>query len=869
MSVSKKSVCFFFCLTAILAAIFHSSLSPSQTLFSNDSPLGILSSEALRLPEGFSGYWLDLNWLGAWAPSAVPGFSFLWFWLCGPLIFGKTYAPVSLLLLGCAAWIFFRQLRFSPMVSALGGLAAALNMNAFSNACWGLGSRALVFGTTFLALAALQSRCSQRRWVTIALAGLAVGMGIMEGYDVGAIFSLYVAAFVMFVSLNEGGATPQNIARGIGRVAVVAMFSAFIAASAIFTLIETQVKGVAGTAAPSDPLAVRQKWDFATQWSLPKVETVRVLLPGVFGYGMPEMYSIRSEDYNGAHYWGAVGQSPGNERSRFSGAGEYAGVLVVLLALWAVLQSFRGPGSPLSQLEKRSVWFWFGAALVSLVLAWGRHAPVYQFLYALPWFSTIRNPIKFMHPFQVSMLILCAHGLQGFWKCYLAGPVKGTEGIAAHLKSWLKRAPVFEKRWVYGSATAVVLSFFGWLIYVESKPALVKHLESILVDPGQAAEIARFSASDVGWFVLFLLLSVASLILLMSGFLAGSRQRWAAVLLGVVLVADLARANAPWLVYYDYKEKYATNPILEFLRKETARHRVQVFPFSLNNPEFAFFQQQYYYVTWLQNLFQYYNIRSLDVIQEPRMGADKAAYRAAFISTNVQSMIRYWELTNTRYHFGMAGSFTDQINQQLDPVKKRFKQHTAFTLVQEKAGGPITVVTNSAGPLAMIEFSGALPRVALYTNWEIGADDAAVLNRLVDPAFDPLKTVLVSDANLAKQQGGDSGNGAGVVEMKSYAPKRIVYQAKCNDPSVLMMNDRFSPDWKVWVDGMPQPILRCNFIMRGVSLPAGEHEVEFRFEPGYHALYVSLAAIGVALGLCGWLTFRSGKAPGAKREIEK
>jgi hypothetical protein len=42
-------------------------------------------------------------------------------------------------------------------------------------------------------------------------------------------------------------------------------------------------------------------------------------------------------------------------------------------------------------------------------------------------------------------------------------------------------------------------------------------------------------------------------------------------------------------------------------------------------------------------------------------------------------------------------------------------------------------------------------------------------------------------------------------------------------------------------------MLRCNFIMRGVQLPAGGHTVEFRFEPSYRLLYLSLSAIGLGL----------------------
>jgi uncharacterized membrane protein YfhO len=78
---------------------------------------------------------------------------------------------------------------------------------------------------------------------------------------------------------------------------------------------------------------------------------------------------------------------------------------------------------------------------------------------------------------------------------------------------------------------------------------------------------------------------------------------------------------------------------------------------------------------------------------------------------------------------------------------------------------------------------------------------------------------------------------------------------------VLVLNDKFDPNWRVSVDGQPQTLLRCNFIMRGVYLPAGPHTVEFQYHPSITGLYVSLSAIIVGLALCGYLAFS--KAPPA------
>jgi uncharacterized membrane protein YfhO len=55
------------------------------------------------------------------------------------------------------------------------------------------------------------------------------------------------------------------------------------------------------------------------------------------------------------------------------------------------------------------------------------------------------------------------------------------------------------------------------------------------------------------------------------------------------------------------------------------------------------------------------------------------------------------------------------------------------------------------------------------------------------------------------------------------------------------------------VDGKPAALLRCNYLMRGVEVPAGEHQVKFHFRPDTKYLYVTMAAVILGLGLIGYL----------------
>jgi len=52
------------------------------------------------------------------------------------------------------------------------------------------------------------------------------------------------------------------------------------------------------------------------------------------------------------------------------------------------------------------------------------------------------------------------------------------------------------------------------------------------------------------------------------------------------------------------------------------------------------------------------------------------------------------------------------------------------------------------------------------------------------------------------------------------------------------------------VDGAPADYLRVDYLLRGMSVPAGDHTIEFRFEP--HS-YVIGNTITVIASLLGWL----------------
>ena len=95
------------------------------------------------------------------------------------------------------------------------------------------------------------------------------------------------------------------------------------------------------------------------------------------------------------------------------------------------------------------------------------------------------------------------------------------------------------------------------------------------------------------------------------------------------------------------------------------------------------------------------------------------------------------------------------------------------------------------------------------------------------------------------------------VELVSYAPNKLVYKTSSKSPGFLVFSEVFyrgNQDWLSFVDGQVQPHVKVNYVLRGMPIEAGTHEVVFEFKPTSveKGQYIDLASsIALALLLLG------------------
>ncbi len=169
------------------------------------------------------------------------------------------------------------------------------------------------------------------------------------------------------------------------------------------------------------------------------------------------------------------------------------------------------------------------------------------------------------------------------------------------------------------------------------------------------------------------------------------------------------------------------------------------------------------------------------------------------------------------------------------------------------------------------ENTRALPRAWLAS--EARALDGETMlgvirkGRLPDGSrWEPLRTALVESA--AEAQAGGAGGGS--AEVFVYEPNRVDVRTKAGSPSVLVLGENHYPGWRAYLDGERVEVLRVNYALRGVRVPAGEHEVSFRYRPASVLAGLLVSLLTAALLLVWWRRWLPeerllGLAPRARR----
>jgi hypothetical protein len=181
-------------------------------------------------------------------------------------------------------------------------------------------------------------------------------------------------------------------------------------------------------------------------------------------------------------------------------------------------------------------------------------------------------------------------------------------------------------------------------------------------------------------------------------------------------------------------------------------------------------------------------------------------------------------------------------------------------VLEDPSEPPIEALRRSVvyrGPDAVIvENPNSVPRALIARKVISVAGERAALAAVASASFDPATEVIVeTDQAGARQLPKVSAGGS--VRVTGEGNSKVVLEAHLLQADVVVLDDAMANGWSVTVDGHQQDAMRVDDVLRGVSVPAGDHVIIWSYQvPGLRlgAVVSALAALIVSLG--GGLVFR-------------
>lgn len=102
--------------------------------------------------------------------------------------------------------------------------------------------------------------------------------------------------------------------------------------------------------------------------------------------------------------------------------------------------------------------------------------------------------------------------------------------------------------------------------------------------------------------------------------------------------------------------------------------------------------------------------------------------------------------------------------------------------------------------------------------------------------FNPRDTAIVQESFKPLITTLPQADSSAVIRLEKNENDRIRYTAEAASSQFAVFSEiYYNRGWKAFLDGKEIPIIKVNYVLRGLVVPAGRHQIEFRFEPqGYY-----------------------------------
>lgn len=518
--------------------------------------------------------------------------------------------------------------------------------------------------------------------------------------------------------------------------------------------------------------------DYATGWSYGISETATLLVPNFMGGSSHGELSQNSETYKVLN------------QNRIPNADQ---IITALPLYWGTQPFTSGPvyvGAIIIFLFIFSLFYlkgplkWWGIAvtILSILLSWGKNfMPLTDFfLEYVPLYNKFR---------AVSMTLVIAE---------LSIPLLAFVALDQLIREEKKELAIKYLLWtlyLLGGILLIFILFSGSLFSFSSPKDSMQGLPDWLIATIQADRKSLFISDSIRSLA-FIALTFGVLWFYLKGKL---KLNYLLVILPLFVLADMWPVNKRYLNNDDFLKKgkvenpyQATTADLDILKDKDLSYRV----YNMNEAFDASARTSYFH----KNIGGYHGAkmrRYQEIIDnrlvEERLMIVESVNDSKMLLSEALSKATGFNMLNTRYFI---------VNPNSEALKNPYACGNAWFVSDYK------LVNNADEEIGSLE------------------------------GLDPAKSAVI-DKRFESQLAGFTmpSESKSKIELVSYAPNHLVYEYDALQDELAVFSEiYYDKGWNAYLDGRKAPYLRADFILRAMVVPAGQHKIEFKFEPvSYYA----------------------------------
>jgi hypothetical protein len=204
----------------------------------------------------------------------------------------------------------------------------------------------------------------------------------------------------------------------------------------------------------------------------------------------------------------------------------------------------------------------------------------------------------------------------------------------------------------------------------------------------------------------------------------------------------------------------------------------------------------------------------------------------------------FTETRTSYFHRSIGGYHAAKLRNYQDIIETKFDGKLSLNVLNMLDTKYIIVPANTENGTPQVQKNDQALGAAWLVDSLVAVADQVEELKKIDSLDVASTAVITGDKNSIKKYSKDS---ASFIKLKEYDNDQIIYDFKSNNAQFAVFSEIYYPaGWNAYVDGKSMPYSKVNYFLRGMEIPAGSHEITFKFEPEVYNRSSNIA------NLSGW-----------------